>query len=329
LGSARGASLGYERVPDAVVTGKAPQDLAARWGLPMEPVEFTFATDALGFRNHKSTRPPDVILLGDSFLVAGLTPTDELLSAQLEARTDLAVTNVALIDLDVRNEFELLRESRIDVRGTTELHFGFEGNDQAGTRRSQPAEGAARNSLTRLLLPALQRWTQPVDPAASAHMGNLDGTPVYFLWTAEHMSANDDRVPEVLQALDDTRAWVHAHGARYAVVVIPSKLRVLGPRCTWLPNSLLADYQYHLSDLPTAVGRWASARRVPLLDLEPALFEATQRGNLPWWPADTHWNTSGQQAAADAIVAWSRQTDGVVLRPRGVDATTEKTPKSP
>jgi hypothetical protein len=41
-----------------------------------------------------------------------------------------------------------------------------------------------------------------------------------------------------------------------------------------------------------------------VLDLTAALRAACARGDVPWFPADTHWNANGCRAAAEALADW-------------------------
>lgn len=311
LGNAPGEALGSRPVPNADVSGVTWQDTASAWGLPSEPVPFRFRADRRGYRNDADRESGDVYLLGDSCLVAGLVPFEETVSGRLESSTGRAVVNVALIGVGVQRELEMLRESRLPLEGRVVLHFVCESNDQAdsATYRGAGSRGPARSSLlhstfTHNAILALQRLLQPVHPIAPRRSGWIGEQSYTFYWSAQSFRDHEDEIEPILATLGEARRHVESAGGRYAVVVIPEKIRVLGPLCRWPPESELADFAAHCSPLPAAVRQWAAREGVPALDLTDALVGAAKGGRIPWFPADTHWNSDGHLAAAGEISAW-------------------------
>ena len=108
----------------------------------------------------------------------------------------------------------------------------------------------------------------------------------------------------MLQTLSATRRDVEAAGGRYAVVLVPDKLRVLGPLCAWPPKSAIRDWKAELSRLPEALATWSREQHVELLDLTEALSGAAEKGPSPWFQGDTHWNARGCEVAAATLSAW-------------------------
>lgn len=94
-------------------------------------------------------------------------------------------------------------------------------------------------------------------------------------------------------------------GADYAVVLIPTKLRVLGPSCRFEADSELLPLEEHETPLPAALAAFAAETGIPYLDLGPVLEAATAAGKMPWFADDTHRNGTGCEVACEALGAWS------------------------
>ncbi len=313
-------ALGAVAEANLDLRGESVADLAYRWGLPSEPVAFHYRTDHRGFRNEPDREEADYYLLGDSFLVSGLLPFEETLAARLETRLERPVMNLALMGLSPAAEARLLAESGVPLAGNTVLHFIFEGNDLADARREAEQAGgsAQRFDLDRLLtyqlLLRLQRLSSPEEPEPRGRVCDLNGERVGFLWDARSMrcEACEAQLPSVLATLSQLRRDVEAAGGRYAVVLIPDKLRVLGPYCRWEEGALLADSPSQLSTLPSALAEWAAQESVAFLDLTPALDRSAAGGAIPWAAWDTHWNAVGSRVAARAIDAWLGKAERAV-----------------
>jgi hypothetical protein len=298
--------LGSVRLPNAAIDVETVPDTTFAFGLPAETVRFRFETNVHGHRNPPDRTRGDVWCVGDSYLVAPLLEWQDGVVAQLERRLGRPCINVALIGLapqEAQQEFEHASRGA-DLTGCTVLQFLCEDNDLLDSARVAAAVPPApppwrQRALVSLLIDALQRWTQPVRNEAARRTGDYRGTPVRFLWRHERGSDVEQQVPVIERALDDFRARVEARGARFAVVLIPQKLRVLGPACTFPPESDLVPLDRCASPLPEALARWSERTRVPFLDLGPPLRFAAEAGTLVWFPDDTHWNAAGAALAAE------------------------------
>lgn len=311
--------LGTHAIPNLDVRGETREDLALAWKLPSEPLPYHFKTDRRGFRNARDHERADVYCLGDSFLVAGLVPAEELVSSLLERALDRPVVNLALVGLAPQEERELLVRSGLELDGRLVLHFIFEGNDlrdSARWRRSS-TEGPARPSwkertLTQRVVLFLQELSRPRAERLAARTGWIGGTPYRFHWLSNSFRGFEAEVDGLVEFLDGFRREVEAAGGRYAVILVPAKIRVLGPFSTAEPGSMVAGWRKHVGPLPERLAAWGAEQRVAYLDLTEALRASAARGEIPWLPADTHWNGIGHRVAARSIVesdflrAWSQ-----------------------
>lgn len=301
--------LGTEPIPFADVQGTTREDLASAWGQPSPDIEFRFIADRRGYRNEPDREEASIYCLGDSFLVAGLVPWEDTVTAQLEKRTDNAVVALALNGLSPQEECDLFRESQLSANSKLVIQFLFEGNDLLdsaayGAEASEDSTSLKDRTLANNLILKLQDATQPVDEFLALRSGQYEGETFLFRWTRTAFAGYEAESRRILDSLAKFKSEVEAAGGTYAVVMIPSKIRVLGPHCKFTPDSPLADWQSHCSAWPTAVSAWCKAQEVAYLDLSPALQQAMQRGDMPWFNGDTHWNATGNQIAADAVANW-------------------------
>jgi hypothetical protein len=307
--------LGARAQPHLDVRGETGEDLALAWGLPTPKVPFHYRTDRRGFRNLADRADAALYCLGDSFLVAGLLPVEELLATRLEQRLQRPTMNLALVGLAPQDEAALLREARVPLEGRLVLHFVFEGNDlrdSARFRTSGPAQAAAaaapswrERSLANRFIVWLQESTQPAAQRGAARAeGTIGGQRYLFHWLANSYRGFEGELEPIAECLAGLRREVEAAGGRYAVVLIPQKIRVLGPYCSAPAGTPVARWEEQLSPLPGHLASWSARTGTPFLDLTPALRAATARGEVPWFSADTHWNAIGHAVAAEAITAW-------------------------
>jgi hypothetical protein len=323
LGAERGAVLGSLPIPNADVKGVTWEDTASGWGLPAVGVPFHYKTDRRGYRNAVDREAADVYLVGDSCLVGALVPFEQTLCGRLETAVGRPVANVALIAISVQEASDRFREAKLALEGRTVLQFVFEGNDQPDSKEYRARKSgthadrtpsAMESTLTWNFLLKAQQWLQPVHPIAPRRIGFIDDERYTFLWTAESFRGLDEEIPHILTALEETRRFVESAGGTYAVVVIPDKIRILGPLVRWPPGSDLTDYRAHSGPLPQEVVRWGLREKVPVLDLTAALEKSAQAGRVPWFAGDTHWNAVGHDVAAIDVARW--MTANGLLVPR-------------
>jgi len=305
-------TLGHKAIPHLEASGVAQQDIALSCGLPFERVPYHFRADQRGFRNATDRDAADLYLLGDSFIVAGLVPEPDLVGSRLEARSGRTAMNVALSGISPQAERDLLLSSGLPLEGRLVLHFVFEGNDlvdSAAYQRGEPTGVETSSFFDRSLCVALvvhlQRATERWVTAPRCSKGLLGNDTYLFGWLRSSFAGYEDQCQVIGDTLLGLRDEVRKRGGEYAVVLIPAKIRVLGPYCTWPPDSTITDVASNLNPLRAFLAQWSTEHDVPLLDLTEPLIQSVEAGRVPWFPADTHWNSTGHAVAADAIASWA------------------------
>lgn len=111
-----------------------------------------------------------------------------------------------------------------------------------------------------------------------------------------------------------TRDEAERQGARYALVVVPTKWQVY-PQ-DW--QSLLAaigeadDDRWVLRGPDRRIVQLAEANKIPVLDLMPAMRDAAETGQRLYYPVDVHWTAAGHEVAAREVSRFL--TDADLLR---------------
>ncbi len=301
---AQGKAVGWTLQPGISVRGQTGQDIAARLGLPHDPIPFDFHADSYGFRNGDEP-VGDIVFLGDSIILGAAVPVDETIAEVVEDTLGKPVMQAALLGLSIQGQHDMLRSSGLPLKGKTVVQFLFEGNDLLDSRayRSQsdtpaPAGGA---SLGRLVWERLVTLTNPAARYYSCTIGDQD---VAFLWTRRSFDGVEDEVTEITDAIRAYRQELRREGADYALVLVPTKYRVLESQCTFPPGSPIANPAANLSALPAELSRFADAQAIRFIDLTPSLMAAAQQGTLPWFWGDTHWSSAGHAVAGKQVADW-------------------------
>jgi hypothetical protein len=302
-------TLGMRRMPLVELRGEMREDLAAIMDLPRDPLPFHYKTDRHGFRNAADRADAEIYCLGDSFLVAGLVAVEDTLGARLERQWSRSVLSVALCGLAPQEERLLLIDTQLPLADRLVLQFVFEGNDLLDSARWRSHANAdvlswQRRSLLNQLILRTQAWTQSRAAGIERTTGWLAGEAYRFHYLRSSFEGLDAELEPVADALLETCRDVRAAGGTFAVVLIPAKIRVLGPHCSYGPESELADWQRELGPLPAYLESRLERAGIAYLDLTPALAGATASGEIPWFPADTHWNATGHRVAAAALADW-------------------------
>ncbi len=304
--------LGWVPVPNVHIVGRTAPDIAAVWGLPHQQVAFDFETNQWGFRNPKGLTEAEIYCIGDSMLVGIQVPRTKTIPGQIEALAGRSVGNISLIGKAPQQMQQHFRKLDLDLKGRIVLQFLCEDNDLPDSEAlggappppDLPTYVVDEGPLANRLLLYLQRLTQPEAAQARLRRGSSPQGPVWFLWNYDRGSSHDAQVPVILESLRQLDAYVRGKGGHFGVVLLPAKLRVIGPLCTFPPDSILLPMADHLSPLPEALARWSAETGVPCLDPTVALIAVGRGGQLPWFADDTHLTEVGNRVVAEAIRSW-------------------------
>lgn len=308
---------GWTLAPGVAIEGETYQDIATLFGIPHDPIPFAYATDEYGFRNAAGEAAgAGIILLGDSIVLGAQVPRGQTIDSVVETATGRPAAQAALLGLSIQEQHDMLRGAGLPLEGKQIVQFLFEGNDlldsrafrrSGGTRQATDPAGtgdeakAGGGSFIKQLWGPLVRRSNPPARYAGCEIGDQE---YLFLWTRKSFDGVRDEFDAIAEAILTFRDEVEEAGARYALVFVPTKYRVLQPSCAFPEGSLIANPEEQLSDLPDAFATWARASGIAHLDLTGPLQQAAAEGTYSWFWGDTHWTAEGHAVAGRAVARW-------------------------
>ncbi len=305
--------LGTTPMPNVSIEGITYPDLAGAWGIPGEPVKFTYKTNDWGFRNKPNQNQGDIILIGDSILVAGLIAYDQTLTSLVESGLNKSVVNVALISKSIQEQLDYFKETQLDLKGRKVVQFVFEGNDLVDSRRLRTVGKITKftfstkeKTLTNNLLLMLQRKTS-MDPLARKRVGSLNGENYYFRHIPSFYITKEqqkEELPHIQASLEELKKMVEEKGGEFGVVFVPCKYTVFGPLVEWPEECAITDREKYKNMLREFTHNWAKESQTPLLDFTDLLIQSVKDGKPSFYKTDTHPNETGHEVMAKAMIEW-------------------------
>ncbi len=298
--------------PNVRFQGTSLPDLAGLLGAEASPIPVDFQTDAYGLRNKSTKTDPGIFFLGDSVLVAGLVPIDSIVSERVEKLLGIAVLNVSEVGYSPQEELIRLEALGLPLQDKLVVHFIFEGNDLSDSMRWRARSNRSASSawpesgFMKSLLRTLHRPKRTAGRERSGHFVTAaeDDQEVYFLYDSRRIDACIDEFSFIARAMQGAARKILDEGGSYAVVFIPTKIRVLHGFCTWPEGSGLSDPQLAQSSMFSRLAQACEEAGIPLLDLTPSLVAASGEGRLAFFAADTHLNAVGHEVMANALGPW-------------------------
>jgi hypothetical protein len=291
--------------------------------------EIRFQSDAYGFRNDESDPTDiDLIVLGDSFGTGSGTTQEDTWATALANRYGFTVYNLSVAGSPWEEYTNLTVElDRLDMsEDAVVLWMITSATDLEGDYHPiyEPSalpwntwfeslvvsyQSFRFHSPIRLNLRRIYLASGTQDPVILEHLP--DGTPFMFY---QPFASRRDRTAEEIQqigtfsALKETvsamRQLAESNDFQVMIILAPSKSEVY----SWMlddgePWSTPPDQ----SGFSIALQEVAEQEGLCFLDLKPILVEASrevyeEKGEVFWWPDDTHWNPRGNELAASVIV---------------------------
>ena len=315
------APLGYPYEPGRRFEHHATSgDIASIANLPeyraFRPQVFT--TDRFGYRNAPAGvhLPPSVLLLGSSFTLGTGNSDEQTLARRLELISGCSVYNAGGWDRIVASTRSLIRRLGM-VHGLVLVEvlerdswgppIAMEArkpriphSDVVWWYYDQATRSRLKIVAQRLYKSLCNDWFLPNPFKSSVAVRELeDGRPMLFIRNLEHHGLPPVLEPHIL-GIERLRDALHEDGHRLGVYLVPDKLTVY--RDLVRPPVPQADVGARAL---AEVERKVRALGVSTVNLEPVLHaaanEAFERGELIYWPDDTHWNPRGIEIAVHEI----------------------------
>jgi hypothetical protein len=308
-------------------------------------INYLASYGANGFRNNSSQAPYDVVLIGDSFLEIGESD-DKTLSEQLKALSGFRTNNLGRHWYGPYQYLKIMGRYVIEQKPRFVLFCFFSGNDIRDIYEYENwlhGENYYYFVFNRSFLSRFHIVLTQVAFEIGKHIVNAwrkhftigvnrqeeinsdigfvrihnEEVPMRFgYWnptgSAEELLTTHGWIA-LRKILADFQVISYQQKIVPVIVYIPHKMEVYAELITGqsgLTFRKRLDRQLVLMDNSvTAFRRIAADLHIDLVDLTPAFREAARKGELLYYPFDTHWNLLGRQTAARLIGSKLRQIE--------------------
>jgi hypothetical protein len=303
----------------------------------------SYGTD--GFRNNSSQAPYEVVLIGDSYLEFGESD-DKTLSEQLKALSGFRTRNLGREWYGPYQYLKIMRHYTIEQRPRFVLFCFFSGNDirdihqydnwrhgddyyhfvlsRSFLSRFQIVLSQVAVGLEKLILNSWRKHTKlGVDRQEEIHsdigfvrIGNQEVPMRFCYWnptvSAEELLTTHDWIA-LRKILADFQVISYQQKIVPVIVYIPHTMEVYADLITERSGitfrKRLARQIVSMDNSVTAFRRIAAYLSIDLVDLTPAFRAAARKGELLYYPFDTHWTLLGRQIAARLIGSKLREIE--------------------
>ncbi len=304
--------------PGQRMVGETAGDLVGWLGIPeRRRYHVDVQYDRRGFRNPDGIEQAGMIVIGDSFVEAGLVSRAELFSSRLAGSQGVPVANLGQSGYGPQQELIVLKRYGLPLRPKVVLWLFFEGNDLLDVSRYERSvrdwettvkanHGFVSRSFTKNSLRVLRGFLQRRrEDSAEAHRrsGRFRLRPdeeLYFAYPGSPLSQEDEAsLTKTKQILSEAARLSRAKGSRFVLVYLPITFRVYRDLCDFPKDGY--GRTWTLNNLPERLQEWSKEQKIPFLDLTEPLKRAAARGELVYFPDDGHWNGRGNQVGAEAV----------------------------
>lgn len=308
------------------------------YGIEVPEIAYEGTYDKHGFRNAGGDRDGDVVVLGDSFIEIGESDAD-LFTRRLEGISGLRAVNLGLAWYGPFQYLEVLKRYGVERKPKYAVLSFFEGNDLKDileyvhwTRGGDYYHFnlSSKGVLGRYRLAVretIQYLTEGGKPSEGTRVAkeSQDGAAVhpdlvdlelgdkpfkarfgYAINTAEiPQIVRSDEWKDLRQLLTEFRKVCAEHRIVPVLMFIPTKAHIYAEYSTELSGTnwtSIRKQQIAAKDnVRNAITGVANELQIHMLDLTPVFETSARKGEMLYYPFDTHWNQAGRQAAAEAV----------------------------
>jgi hypothetical protein len=321
--------LGFVRKPLIDWTGQATLD-------PQSP-EVRYRTDENGFRNPPGIRSAEVVFVGDSFTEGGNVAENQTFVRMVGSKQKVTAVNLGRAWYGPQQEALVLERFALEYRPRTLVWVLFEGNDVADaegyetyqrTKHStqdvdpklsssgslrQWIKGRKLSGLLRSARKALQRRREGIRyefellGSFRRTEGLLEDVEFGYAYRPEVCRDYPLGWQATQAALQRGAEACRQRGVQLLVMLIPIKLRVLGPYTDFHDPQRLAEYlperQFDQpGDLAQQLREFCREEGLPFVDALMRLREAAAAGQVVYSPRfDTHLDVAGHAVVANLV----------------------------
>jgi SGNH hydrolase-like domain, acetyltransferase AlgX len=278
--------------------------------------------DQNGFRNSREMTGAEVVVIGDSYVEAAMTPDAALVTSVLARLQGKRVANLGSSGYGPPQELGVLKRYGFSFNPDTVIWAFYEGNDVSDMKEYEKklttlsGESAFWQdfwfrSLSRNLLALYFRSTirecvpsRRIKPYRAKFTDSAEAvSPVFFAPPDDVDSFHsEDELRRAASYIAEAARLCRERNIRFIVAFVPDKYRVYAG----LSNVALITEElrsWKLDDSPARLERILAAMISGLeyLDLTLALKSESRRGVPTYLSDDTHWSVEGHRVVAEAL----------------------------
>ena len=278
--------------------------------------------DQNGFRNGREMTGADIVVLGDSYVEAAMTPDEALVTSVLARLQGKRVANLGNSGYGPPQELGVLKRYGLPLQPDTVIWAFYEGNDVSDMKEYEKKlttlSGVSAfwqdfwfRSLTRNLLALYFRSTtrecvpsRRIQPYRAKFTDYAQAvSPVFFAPPDDVDSFySEDDLRRAASYIAEAARLCRERNIRFIVAFVPDKYRVYAD----LSNVALSTEEirsWKLDDSPARLERFLTAMIPGLeyVDLTQALKSESRRGVPTYLSDDTHWSVEGHRVAAETL----------------------------
>ncbi len=270
-------------------------------------------TDKYGFRNRDASTPPDVVLIGDSYIAGAALTQDELLSESLERRMHKKVYSFAPADPVFLDKFlaakrfketppEVVIFARTEQR-ILDLPPVNEHNMQEIIKaevgpivNDSPILTKAVVTLDRITKWSMYHYVRArIDRAFNEREYNVYNGELFLHGEKANRPIDAEEIKRAASIIEGYSKAVEKRGMKFVFLPVPNKENIY---YQLLPSKTRPNL------LPQLIAE-LKKRNVNVVDLQEPFYQAYTKYKIPLYPRDdNHWNENGVNITAEILASY-------------------------
>lgn len=289
------SEIGMPFYPNQTLQMNSEGDLCYYTNNAVKKNEF-WITDKIGYRNNRFIEDPDVLLIGDSFLVGTSITQDSTLTNLLTLKFDnkLKLYNLAQATF---SDFKVLYENQI-FKTPKLIIYSIGENDLPGQIIINNNEKLHKNTTVSVWIDKATRLysinylTSRILNRKSSGVQSEINNKMFFL-KGKNQTSNLDSINNVIEVIETYKSFCDSLGINFLFLPLPNKETV------YYDEVPLNKQPVYLSELDTGLKK----RNISTINSLKVFNLYRQNNNsLVYHLDDTHWNSNGVNIIAEEIV---------------------------
>ncbi|WP_242928741.1 alginate O-acetyltransferase AlgX-related protein [Pontibacter vulgaris] len=270
-------------------------------------------TDKYGFRNRDANTPPEVVLIGDSYIAGAALTQDELLSESLERRLHKKVYSFAPADPVFLDKFlaskrfketppEVVIFSRterriLDLPPVNEHNIEEIFKAEVGPIINEsPLLTKAVVTMDRITKWSMYHYVRAsLDRAFEQKEYNVYNGELFLHGEQANKPVSEEEIKRTASIIEGYAKAVEKRGMKFVFLPVPNKENIY---YQLLPSQTKPNF------LPQLIAE-LQRRKVNVVDLQEPFYQAYIKYKIPLYPKDdNHWNENGVNITAEILTSY-------------------------